>query len=56
MIAIDMCGWMTVLVWVLVFWAGITIALLAGHHRAKSGQWRPYSKEEVEDPDWDRKH
>ena len=56
MIAIDRYGWMSVAVYVLMIWAILVIALLASWHRRQSGRWRPYSHQEVEDPDWDRKH
>ena len=56
MIALDRYGWQAVIVYVLLIWAAFVIAIVTWHHRRKSGRWRPYSDEEVSDPDWDRKH
>jgi len=56
MMAIDRYGWMTVVAWGLAIWVGFAIALCLAWHRRKSGHWRPYTDEEVEDPDWDLKH
>lgn len=56
MIAIDRYGWMSVAVYVMFIWACLIIILIIAHHRVKSGRWEFYSKEEVEDPEWDRKH
>jgi hypothetical protein len=55
MIAIDRYGWMTVVVYVLLIWVAFGIAAAWCWHRKSSGQWRPYTREEVEDPHWDER-
>jgi len=55
MIALDRFGWGTVAIWIALYLIGM-VAILVCHHRAKPGHWRPYTDEEVSDPDWDRNH